>query len=451
MIQVREYATLSCKPEGPGNLDLGVVSEATLSWLWELQQSQQAKLLRESGRYSVKLGSHVGFLQSPSGESIEILPKTHRYLPSPVETLESRQLLRNMLSTSLHLNPREAGPASLRRLNTPLHEWIFSQFLDHLSQLVRRGLRFDYQRVEEESRFIRGQLDQVRQTRQTPDRATWFHIRHDIYSPQRIENRLLKTALDYALKLTNSPDNWRLANELAHHLIEIDHCSTPLADLPKWQSGKLMQAYDVVKPWCQLILEKLNPSFQVGNHRGISLLFPMEKLFESYVAASLRRRLAPSTRLRTQSCNKYLLKHQAIGSEVDGNWFQLKPDLLLETRTVGPERARVAVMDTKWKLLDSRLSRGDSKYKLSQSDMYQLYAYGQYYMGGEGHMALIFPKCQQFQSPLPRFSFSEKLHLWALPFDLMRRQLVYGEWLQHFPGLSQGELQFSKSESLLIS
>ncbi|QIL90941.1 restriction endonuclease [Microbulbifer sp. SH-1] len=437
MIQVREYAKLTSKREGTPNLDLGFVSEATLSWLWELQQSQKGKLLREIGRHSVQLGSYVGYLQSPSGESIEVLPKTQRHMPSQLEVSENQQLLRDMLAVSLQLKPLEAGVASLQRLHTPLHEWIFTQYLDHLSQLVCRGLRFDYQRVEEESRFIRGRLDQTRQSRQTPDKATKFHIQHDVYSPQRIENRLLKTALDYTLNLTRDPDNWRLANELAHQLIELTPIRNPLAELPKWQSGKLMQYYDEVKPWCQLILEKLNPSFQQGSHRGIALLFPMERLFENYVAHCLGRQLAPHTRLRTQVCDKYLVKHTPASTTSEHSWFQLKPDLLLETRFSNPS---VTVMDTKWKLVDSQRASGDAKYNLSQSDMYQLYAYGQRYMGGYGHMALIFPAHSDFQEPLPRFSFSEQLHLWALPFDLKRRQLVSGEWQNYFPEL-KGTLQ----------
>ncbi|MCW8127887.1 McrC family protein [Microbulbifer halophilus] len=434
MIQVREYATLSSRCDGAASLDLGFVSEATLNWLLELQQKQQSGLLSGSGRNSVKLGSYVGYLQSPNGECIEILPKTQRQLPSPAQALENRRLLREMLLTSLQLKSREADAASLQRLRTPLHEWIFTQFLDQLSQLVRHGLRFDYQRVEEESRFIRGRLDQTRQSRQTPDRATWFHIQHDIYSPQRIENRLLKTALDGVLKLTRNPDNWRLANELAHQMIEIAPCHNPLADLPKWQSGKLMQTYDAVKPWCALILEKLNPSFQRGRHRGIALLFPMERLFENYVAHWLKRQLAPYSRLRTQACNKHLLRHKPEGAPLERGWFQLRPDLLLETCL--PGLAPVAsVMDSKWKLLDNKLASSDSKYNLSQADMYQLYAYGQQYMNGAGHMALIFPAHADFQAALPRFSFSKDLHLWALPFDLKRRQLVPGAWLENFPGL----------------
>ena len=161
----------------------------------------------------------------------------------------------------------------------------------------------------------------------------------------------------------------------------------------------------------------------------------IQRLFENYVAHSLLRGLTPNTRLRTQASSKYLLKHEPDGAAIECNWFQLKPDLLLETRTAGRERTTVAVMDTKWKLLNSQLVNSKDKYKLSQADMYQLYAYGQRYMRGKGHMALIYPAHAQFQAALPRFSYSEQLHLWVLPFDLKRRQLVPGEWQEHFPGL----------------
>lgn len=48
-----------------------------------------------------------------------------------------------------------------------MHEWIFSEFLRHLTELVHKGLRFDYHLVEDEhSAFIRGQLNITAQMRQ---------------------------------------------------------------------------------------------------------------------------------------------------------------------------------------------------------------------------------------------------------------------------------------------
>lgn len=432
MIRVREYAVLTCDKQQTPSMDVGIVSSATIDWLMELQKSWRNKenILESHNRTSIKLGSYVGFLQSPTGESIEILPKSNQHAPTNIDITDNRILLRKMLAVSQRLKPRETGPASLQRLKGPLHEWIISEYLSELSKLVRRGLRFNYQRIEEESSYISGQLDIAKQSRQMPDRATYFHIRHDIYTSNRIENRLLRTALDFVLKITKHADNWRLANELKHQMIEIKPLLKPANKLSKWQDNKLMQSYGPVKPWCQLIIEKLNPSFQKGEHRGIALIYPMEYLFENYVAHCLHKSLDSGSKLQTQASSKYLLKHASHPEFDQKNWFKLKPDLLLISHN-----GRSA-MDTKWKLLDSSLTTGKDKYGISQSDMYQLYAYGKKYMHGEGHMMLIYPSHTEFNQPLPVFSFDEKLHLWVVPFDLHNKQLIDGDWVSDFPSVS---------------
>lgn len=78
MIQVREYALLTCDSSQSASMDLGIVSEATFSWLEQLQQtwSGNSQILSREGKRFLRLGSYVGYLQSPNSESIEILPKT---------------------------------------------------------------------------------------------------------------------------------------------------------------------------------------------------------------------------------------------------------------------------------------------------------------------------------------------------------------------------------------
>lgn len=113
-----------------------------------------------------------------------------------------------------------------------------------------------------------------------------------------------------------------------------------------------------------------------------------------------------------------LVKHQGK------NWFQLKPDFLVVERT-----STKLVLDTKWKLLDSALDNGSNKYGLSQGDFYQLFAYGENYLKGQGDVVLIYPKTDTFQNALPVFEFSSSpnLKLWALPFCLKTRRLILPE------------------------
>jgi 5-methylcytosine-specific restriction enzyme subunit McrC len=70
------------------------------------------------------------------------------------------------------------------------------------------------------------------------------------------------------------------------------------------------------------------------------------------------------------------------------------------------------------------LESGADKYGLSQSDFYQLFAYGQKYLSGVGDMLLIYPKTSQFQHILPPFHFDHQLTLWAVPFCLERDELL---------------------------
>ena len=425
MIQVREYARLTTGSRVVPSLDCAVVSRATLDWLQELTaawKGSETITIIDSQR-SLKLGSYVGFLQSPRGEAIEILPKTGLGLEN---SDSARRILQDMLMTAMGIKPRVADAAKLMRMRQPLHEWIFSQFLSELQKLVTRGLRFDYQRTDEESRFIRGQLRVAQQQRQFAGKQHFFHISHDIYSPERVENRLLKTALEYVFTACRTSENWRLANELSHRMADIPTLPDPLNQMRNWKSNKLMQAYDTVRPWCALILEKLNPNFQQGVHRGISLLFPMEQLFEKYVESTLHKQLPKDCLLKSQVSSQYLLRHTPENREQSMKLFQLKPDLLLKT-SMGSQ-----VLDTKWKLIDQSAYQSNEKYGISQADLYQMFAYGHKYQKGRGHMMLIYPKHQQFKSALPPFYFSDELVIWSVPFCLETRSLVSGEWTKHF-------------------
>lgn len=427
MIQVREYALLTCDNSQPASMDLGIVSEATFSWLEQMQQtwSGTSQILSREGKRFLRLGSYVGYLQSPNGESIEILPKTTFEAPTEVDSL--RQLLRRMLSASLGITPREANQAALQRSEQPLHEWIISEFLRYLADLVRKGLRFDYHLIEDEhSAFIRGQLNVTAQMRMPPGRGTQFHVRYAEFSPQRIENRLLRTALDWALKITRQGQSWRQANSLSHQLDGIEPiCGSTTQSLRQWSGGKYLLGYRAIKPWCQLILEQMNPDFQHGPHQGISLLFPMERLYEGWVGYGLAGALHHDFKLIEQTKSQYLLEHVPVGEESYQRWFMLKPDFLINGE-------QTVVLDAKWKLLDNRAGDSLKKYEMSQVDLYQMFAYGQKYLHGQGNMMLIYPRHQYFATPLPVFRFDEDLSLWCVPFDLESGELVKGEWQDSF-------------------
>lgn len=394
---IREYDTISC--EGSSS-----VSKTCFEWLEKtIYKEGKNSPLKWVGHNKFKVKNYVGILQSPCGTVIEILPKASDKQQDAQTQAKLRKKLIEMICISYRI-PLEAGSADLQTIkNYPLHEWLLSSFLQQLKKMVLRGLRFTYERVEEESQYIRGRLDINKQLRQPAGRQHRFQIIHDVFSANRPENRLLKKALEIAFKHVKQPENWQLANELQHMMEEIPASIQPNQDYAAWSDTKLMKSYEAIKPLCWLIVQKLNPTAQHGAHNGMSLLFPMEKLFEDYVGYCLELCLPQTYTLKKQAASLSLCKH---GTK---DLFKLKPDFIATTSN------KSIILDAKWKLLNSKFCNEDdeeqfNKYGLSQSDFYQMFAYGHKYLPSYGQMFLIYPANENFlkDEKLADFDFTSQ-------------------------------------------
>lgn len=413
---MREYAkltTASCTP----SLDTHQVSVSAFAWLCKLQgrlSKGGARLLEIEGQSWLRLNSLVGVVQTPCGTTLEVLPKT---FSDASDVHSSRKLLCKMVAALLDLPGKETSTAALERFNVPLTEWVMAQFVEHLQQLLQQGLRSDYVRLDEELPFLRGQLNTLAQMRQPVTKAHLFHVRHDVFSPDQAANRLLRLALERVRKATAQPVTWRLANELSHRLNEIPPSRLPEQDWRAWGTGRLMARYQAIKPWCELVLGESMPLALKGDSLGVSLLFPMEKLFESFVTRALHKQMAKGYALHAQQRQHFLAMH--CGKRM----FQLEPDLVVRDS----QGCAVAVLDTKWKRLEQSQSDGKSKYGIAPSDMYQMLAYGTTYMRGKGVMYLVYPRWQNFQAALAEFTLPGELQLHVVPFDLDQEELLLAQ------------------------
>lgn len=408
VIQVREYAKLiKAVRSSNGTLDEAHISHATFDFLADL--IEQKRLDGSVFLNYIKLGSQVGYLETPD-IGLEILPKTALHTQDN-EKDQLRELLQKMVSVVVQVKSKEMYSAHLVRNNLPLHEWIYEQFLNELKILFKEGLKRDYECIARTEKFMRGRLDINQVMRQKVGQAHLFPIRYDEFNFNRLENRLIKTALSYLFKKTKNADNWRVANELMQRLSDLEAVQNAHVQLKYWQDGKLMKSYRAILPWCTLILEKMNPNFQKGQHHGIALLFPMEKLFEAYVGHYLKEN-SDQYHVHTQEQKHHLVKHQ------DKNLFQLKPDFVLRHKIT----KHVIIADTKWKILDQYSGDGSEKYGISQTDLYQMLAYGYKYQQNDENcteMILIYPYHDKFTERLSIFEFhSENLKLHIVPFKL---------------------------------
>lgn len=400
------------------------VPEPVFSWLQsQIRQTAEAgepawlRLTQWRGQLAIQVTSFVGVIQAPDGFQIEVLPKIGKSSDDKNEARknEARERLIDMLCCLGGFRHIVTDRAKLAAKRMPLLEVFICEFLLAVEHVVKRGIRGDYASRRDNMFTLRGKLQMAAHLRQNLCRRDRFFTEFEEFSTDRPENRLLHTALRRVLTWTVANANQQLARELCFVFADVPLSSHTSLDFQKVQLDRGMTHYADALAWARLILEEESPLTGSGGHLAPSLLFPMEAVFEAFVAKNIARQLASGYALKTQARNFSLVRHQ------EQDWFRLKPDLLVLS-----SGTNCLVMDTKWKLIDGQKSNGTDKYGLSQADFYQLYAYGQRYLNGEGDMVLIYPGTDEFKKALPVFEFPKpgNLRLWVLPFCLLERTLV---------------------------
>ena len=420
-ISIYEFDALVPTGGGAVGVDgVHVVPPTVFAWLEaealriaDLGEGSWIRLSQRKGSRAVQVTSFVGVLRAPNGFQIEVLPKVGKAIGGG--TVEARQLLIDMLCCLQRFRHVQTDKAKLLARRMPLLEVFISEFLRAVELVVKRGLQSDYSVRQDNVFALRGKLMVAAHLRQNLFRADRFFTQFDEFTTDRPENRLLHTALQHVLRLTTSQENQKLARELAFVFADVPVSDQPSADFQRVRIDRSMGHYEGALAWARLVLGNESPLTGSGNHSAPSLLFPMEALFEAFVAKHLQKQVSHGFVLKTQARSHYLVRHQ------EQDWFRMKPDLLIHD-----DHANRLVLDTKWKLLDGVKANGSDKYGLSQADFYQLQAYGQSYLEGAGVLALVYPRTAAFDQPLPVFEFpkSTGLKLWVLPFCLKGKRLL---------------------------
>ncbi|MEZ9067839.1 McrC family protein [Vibrio atlanticus] len=423
---VFEFGYLTCDEQAAqANDDYTLISANAFQYLERLclneNKGNVGRFLKLCSRYGDKLlqvRNYVGVLFTPNGEHIEVLPKVAKKTDNSPEAIdESRKLLLMMLKHLGEFRHIATQSANVDTLRMPLLEVFIQQFLHSVNQLVKRGLRSDYVKQQDNLGFKKGKLLVAKQVRYNSVNKHKFYCEFDEFLQDRPANRLIRAALKKVAAYTRRNQSQRLLRELDFAFDDIPASTNVKQDFARVKLDRGMDYYQSPLAWARLILEGFSPLSMKGTANAQSLLFPMESVFESYVASILRRNLADGVTLSTQAKSKYLVHHNGHRQ------FQLRPDLMLTKSTKSPETPEMldttVILDTKWKLINLTASN----YGISQSDMYQMFAYGHKYLGGEGDLFLIYPAHDGFDKAVEcSFDFDKesppKLRLWVVPFTL---------------------------------
>ena len=391
-----------------------VVSIAAFKYLKQLclSGSKDSRLLKLKSLHRsevLQVQNYAGVIFTPDKTQIEVLPKVGKQGDDRIFAQKTLLMMLKTLKGFRHIETQQANIISQKM---PLLEVFITQFLHSVNALVKRGLRSDYVGKEDNLAFLKGKLNVGKQIRHNYINKHKFYVEYDEFDQDRPANRLLHSALSVVMGYTYSNGNQKLLNELLTFFIDIPSSIDYKFDFSRIKLTRGMEYYQCPLDWARLILDSFSPLAMQGKNQAPSLLFPMEAVFESYVAKLLSQQTAPDYRVKEQVKSKTLVEHN------EQLWFRLKPDLIIEKNN----KIEV-VLDTKWKILNQELANGTAKYGLSQSDFYQMFAYGQKYLCGKGNLFLLYPQTKDFEQAIPSsfcfdFELSHDLKLWVVPVDL---------------------------------
>jgi 5-methylcytosine-specific restriction enzyme subunit McrC len=315
----------------------------------------------------------VGVIAGPHC-SLEILPKIDPAAPNEdARTVRSR--LVHMLDVALGLNISAGEATSMAHRADSLLEAFVSLFADRFLAEVRRGLPRQYFEHAEDLPALRGRLDVVRQFTRNAVRPDRLACQFDALHADTPLMRVMKACVLLLTRFARTAETQRKLTELRLLLSEVG--DVPLNRLPwsaiiidrtnrRWKGLLELARLLLGARWQQTHADDRQPS-------GITLLFPMNELFERYVAVQLRRALVGTDlEVVAQGGFECCLGDYSPDVVCRGRLFRTKPDIIIRD-----SNRVLAVIDTKWKRLASEPF--DAKHGVAQSDVYQLMAYARLY------------------------------------------------------------------------
>ncbi len=356
----------------------------------------------QKGRELVKLRNYVGLLPLTTRTQLEILPKAG-------QPHEARPLLLTMLRHLRQSPFRTLPDAYTQASRLPLWETFISTFLDSVAPLVQQGIQRAYVTVEANERFWKGKFQYVRQQRGNAWHAERLAVRYDSLTADVAANRILKTTLTYLAGATANPRLLQRIGQLAWAMDDV--ClSDSIPD--DWRivrrSSHLFRRYEQALRWAEALLHGRGFGIRTGSSPSMALLFPMERVFEDYVAHGIKTYWPDTDDVRVQESSAHL-----VDEHVGTPKFRLRPDIVIRYDD------RTLVFDTKWKTIrgpESGTGSDPGTYGIEQADLYQLYAYGKKYAASD--LFLIYPANETFRRPLAVFDYDATTRLHVVPFDV---------------------------------
>ena len=301
---------------------------------------------------------------------IEILPK----IPLVENNIEAEKIrFLEILQSIDYFKEKIFSNSKIEIIDTSILELFIHLFIEEVEKIVKKGLIYKYVDKNENLNVFKGKLDINSHIKYNFSHKERFFMKFDEFSVNSLENIIIKLTIQKLKKVSINPKNKENLNKIGHYFENVIILENSIENLKYLTFDRMNDYYKNAIQWSKIFLDNQSSSiFSTNNGEIPSILFPMETIFENYIANKLVNIIQEKSycellfKIQDSSCSIFS-SISLNNAKIDNNILRIRPDIVIKNKNT----KEIFILDTKWKILNKL----DDKFKISTEDIYQMLAY----------------------------------------------------------------------------
>ena len=326
---------------------------------------------------------YVGFI-SKGKTRLQILPKIfeNNILDTEQEKREAVRVLINLLRISEFNKILELPEQASSATHSDIMELFISIFATKVLYVYSRQMNREYIDIIENSPFIKGKIEFAENIRLNPVRRERHVIKYQNYEHDNLINNVIKTVCFKLLMVTRNADNKKQLRKALAFLDDAQEIALSKELIGTAKFSRLNMQFKAVYEMAKMFFLSLVPESFCGEDTIFSFLVPLNELFEYYLF-KIMDGIGGGFYARYQNSRAFAF------DQAEKIMLNIRPDILLYDGNL-----LRYIVDAKYKNPHYENGRYTN---ISQSDIYQVFAYAKVY--GVNTVSLIYPKFDEQQPP----------------------------------------------------
>ena len=301
---------------------------------------------------------------------IEILPK----IPLVENNIEAEKIrFLEILQSIDYFKEKIFSNSKIEITDTSILEIFIHLFIEEVEKIIKKGLIYKYVDKNENLNVFKGKLDINSHIKYNFSHKERFFMKFDEFSVNSLENIIIKLTIQKLKKVSINPKNKENLNKIGHYFENVSILENSIENLKYLTFDRMNDYYKNAIQWAKIFLNNQSSSiFSTNNGEIPSILFPMETIFENYIANKLVNIIQEKSynqlaiKVQDNSCS--IFSSISLNNvKIDNNILRIRPDIVIKNK----DAKEIFILDTKWKILNKL----DDKFKISTEDVYQMLAY----------------------------------------------------------------------------